>query len=434
MHQRNDLVDIKVWLGYDHVHTVDPVGKSGGLAVFWKNTGLVDIVSSDKNLVDINVQLSDKKFSFSCIYGEPCVDKRRWFWEKMSRIGVSRKNPWCLLGDFNAICGNNEKIGGPMRSDDFFTDFNNMLSVCRMKELTSHGDPFTWGGRRGNQWIWCKLDRCFGNKEWLNLFPNANQVFLEKRGSDHRPVLVNLLSFDEKRKGRFRFDKSLLRIPNIKSVVDKAWIGRRSYSNYKVSDRIKRCRQELCLWKKNFDLNARDKIIRLQGQLEAEESSNFPCRSRVLSLKHELMEANREEESFWSQRSKDKWLRCGDSNSKKFHESVKMDRGRNNVYVLEDKNGMEYRSKNSKGEIASSYFQDLFSSSNPNDFRSIFHDFTPRVTDQMNCDLLSSVIYEEIRDAVFSIRKSSAPGPDGMNALFFQRFWGDTGDHRYQWK
>ena len=62
MHTRNDLVDIQVWLGYDHVHNVNSVGRSGSLAVFWKNSGIVNILSSNKNLVDLNVQFGDKKF------------------------------------------------------------------------------------------------------------------------------------------------------------------------------------------------------------------------------------------------------------------------------------------------------------------------------------------------------------------------------------
>lgn len=47
MHCRNVLVDIQEWLGYDFVYTVNPVGKSGGLALFWRKCCTVDIISAD---------------------------------------------------------------------------------------------------------------------------------------------------------------------------------------------------------------------------------------------------------------------------------------------------------------------------------------------------------------------------------------------------
>lgn len=133
------------------------------------------------------------------------------------------------------------------------------------------------------------------------------------------------------------------------------------------------------------------------------------------------MKANRDEESFWKHRSKDRWLKCGDRNTKAFHASLQMARSRNGVDVLEDKNGWNHRGEAAKGEISLSYFQGMFSSTKPSDFTNFFDGLTPKVTDQMNKDLLSSVSDEEIREALFSIKASSAPGPDGMSVLFFSK-------------
>ena len=373
--------------------------------------------------------LGTKLFFVSCIYGEPNEGKRQWFWEKITRLGVQRSGPWCMLGDFNAICGNHEKMGGPSRSDATFECFNDMIKACKMKEPSSQGDPFTWGGRRGDHWVSCKLDRCFGNKDWLDLFPDANQSFLEKRGSDHRPVLVNLNKVHQGRKGRFRFDKTLLGLPNFRDKIVEAWRGHRGQSNLRLAARIRNCRTRICEWKKSFSLNAKANILRIQNELEAEESGRFPSRVRIQRLKIELVKAFRDEESFWFQRSKDKWLKCGDRNTKAFHASVQMARSRNAVDVLEDKNGLLFQDDFAKGEIATNYFQELFSSTKPTNFSDFFDGFAPRVTEQMNKDLLSSVADDEIKQAVFSIKASSAPGPDGMSALFFQKFWNEIGGY-----
>ncbi|WZZ57235.1 hypothetical protein YC2023_057342 [Brassica napus] len=231
-----------------------------------------------------------------------------------------------------------------------------MIKACKMKEPSSQGDPFTWGGRRGDHWVSCKLDRCFGNKDWLDLFPDANQSFLEKRGSDHRPVLVNLNKVHQGRKGRFRFDKTLLGLPNFRDKIVEAWRGHRGQSNLRFAARIRNCRTIICEWKKSFSLNAKANILRIQNELEAEESGRFPSRVRIQRLKIELVKAIRDEESFWFQRSQDKWLKCGDMNTKAFHASVQMARSRNAVDVLEDKNGLLFQDDFAKGEIATNYF------------------------------------------------------------------------------
>lgn len=169
-----------------------------------------------------------------------------------------------------------------------------------------------------------------------------------------------------------------------------------------VSDKIRCCRKTLSKWKKE-------------------------CFHQVDKIKTQLLEAYKEEESYWSQRSRQTWLYEGDNNTKFFHASVQANRSRKRIEKLIDLNGAVQKSEASKGEVATTYFKDLFKSTNPSSFDRFFIGFQPKVTQSMNDSLIKPVSNDEIRMAVFSINPSSAPGSDGMIGLFFQKYWDIVG-------
>ena len=179
------IVQIQSWLGYDNFRTMEPDGLTGGLTIFLKSILDIEILFADKNLIDLKISNTSKVWFISCVYGNPASHLRPLVWERISRIGVVRKEPWCMIGDFNDILSNDEKRGGPLRVDSSFQPFRTFWATCDMSEVCSPGNGFTWGGTRNNQWIQCKLDRCFGNLAWFSMFPTAHQWFLEKLGSDH---------------------------------------------------------------------------------------------------------------------------------------------------------------------------------------------------------------------------------------------------------
>ena len=368
------------WLGYDYFHTVEPDGKSGGLAIFWKHHLVIDFLSEDKNLLDMKVSQGQKSWFVSCVYGNPRQNLRHMLMDRLSLIGVDRKLPWCMIGDFNEIMSNKEKLGGPSRVLSSFQDFKDMLKSCDMHELGSSGNSFTWGGTRNDEWIQCKLDRCFGNSNWFTLFPNSHQWFLEKLGSDHKPVLVKFINDQEVFRGHFRFDKRFAEDPICEAAIQRSWNGNLSSQVSSSMIRMFECRKAISHWKKDHEYNAHSRIKRLRLELDDEKSAQFPCWTKISSIQDLLGVAFREEESFWRLKSRDKWMTGGDKNSKFFQATVKANRITNSLSFLVDENGCEHTITREKGHIAVKYFEDLFTSSYSANMDSVLDGFRERVT------------------------------------------------------
>ncbi len=73
--------------------------------------------------------------------------------------------------------------------------------------------------------------------------------------------------------------------------------------------------------------------------------------------------------------------------------------------------------------IAVEYFHQLFNSSRPDYVQEVVSQVDSIVTPDMNGSLLHQFSGEEIRRALFQMSPSKAPGPDGMTALFFKKYW-----------
>ena len=107
---------------------------------------------------------------------------------------------------------------------------------------------------------------------------------------------------------------------------------------------------------------------------------------------------------------------------------MKARRASNGLDQLQDSEGFMHRAEASKGQIAADYFRKLFSSSYSESQRVSFQNFPSRVSDSLNSLLTCEISKEEIKEAVFSIKSSSAPGVDGTTGYFFQQYWDVIGN------
>ena len=127
-------------LGYDKVFTVEPEGLSGGLAVMWKDSYQVVVLSSDKRIINLRISIGSTSFFLTLVYGDPVKARRREVWDRLTQIGLGRDDAWMLAGDFNELLSNDEKSGGAVREESSFWDFRDMVQNCKLREIQYSGN------------------------------------------------------------------------------------------------------------------------------------------------------------------------------------------------------------------------------------------------------------------------------------------------------
>lgn len=260
------------------------------------------------------------------------------------------------------------------------------------------------------------------------MFPAARSEYLRFEGSDHRPVITHFDLNLKKKKGNFRYDRSLSSKPEIRQLVDETW---KLDSEATVLTKIDRVRRNLITWVKNQSEESKVLIISNQQLLEDALSDQSPNQDRILELKQILQTAYAEEEAFWRQKSRIQWLTEGDSNSSFFHAVTRGRRARNRFSVIENEEGQAFFKEEEIVNTFVSFYQSLFTAGGSDSHSVIQEALSPKISLQDNLPLIAIPDKAEVREAVFAIHPDKAPGPDGFSAGFYQHFWDIIGDDIY---
>ena len=145
---RHVLQNLQVSYGYDQVCTVEPRGRSSGLALFYIDDPSVTILYADAHMIDIETRLEGHTIFITFVYGDPVVRHRDLVWERLSRMSTNRKEAWFMIGGLNEITGNHEKRGGMRRFESSFLPFRIMLENCGMLDFPNKGNSFSWVEKR----------------------------------------------------------------------------------------------------------------------------------------------------------------------------------------------------------------------------------------------------------------------------------------------
>ena len=150
--------------------------------------------------------------------------------------------------------------------------------------------------------------------------------------------------------------------------------------------------------------------------------------AEINSLRREINNLLDDEELYWGQRSKAHWLRKGDKNTKFFHAQASERRKQNTILGLWNNNGVWSDENESLVQVATSYFEALYTTSNLSNIEETTTAILTRVIEKMNTELAKDFTREEMVAALKQIHPTKALGPNGMSAMFYQKYWSIISD------
>lgn len=164
---------IQVKLGFAGCFVVDPVGRSGGLALLWRVTGTLEIFNFSRRHINATVKanMENPTWKFTCFYGHPVSGRRAESWALLNHLKSFNPEAWLCVRDFNEILEQFEKEGAALRGEAQMDGFRNALNECQLGDLGFNGPKFTWSNRRSDDmFIKERLDRAVANQGWCTLF------------------------------------------------------------------------------------------------------------------------------------------------------------------------------------------------------------------------------------------------------------------------
>ncbi|XP_062028960.1 uncharacterized protein LOC133744958 [Rosa rugosa] len=376
-------------LGFPNSKEVLSDAQAGGLAIFWSAKINLQVRTRSAHHIDAVIQggPGEPRWRMTGFYGYARTVEHDRSWQLLKYLGDSDSLPWVIIGDFNEILNNGEKIDGPPRAERQIRGFREALGYCDLLDLGFQGSRATWWNAETH----LRLDHAVCTPSWLDVFGYAKVTHLPPSDSDHIPILLQASEVPIPKRPkhqRFKFESFWLQHKDCDPLVKTSWQAEVSgVPMFQVVKKIAHTRIALDKWQKNtFRLRQQQMLgvrARLAELLNSSATTSIQDEKRILMNRLETLFS--QEEAFWRQRAK--------------------------------VDGVEH--------IVTSYFTKMFTAS-PVDMEAmntILEAIQPSVTPTMNDQLCSEYTEEEIRCALFQMYPTKSLGPDGMPPLFFQHYW-----------
>ncbi|KAJ1415755.1 Endonuclease/exonuclease/phosphatase superfamily [Sesbania bispinosa] len=220
--------------------------------------------------------------------------------------------PGCT-GDFNEILSQSKKFGlQPQRQSrmDLFREF---LHANELIDLETKGCQFIWTSNPRDGFVTKeRLDRIQVNWAWRSKFEHALATTLPAISFDHSPLVLwhkpNL-----KGENPFRFEAMWEEHSECNQIIEEGWQNSIEREDVwtEFLKKAKNCKRSLKNWNQRTFKKAYSQIASLKKELEELQNSNPRMKdwNRIKEVKKEIDRYLKQEELYWAQRSRLKWLK-----------------------------------------------------------------------------------------------------------------------------
>ncbi|KAI4329470.1 hypothetical protein MLD38_027856 [Melastoma candidum] len=401
----------------------------GRMKICWDDKRCrVIIITQGSQWVHTRVEIfgTPRPFFATFIYGSTDHKERVDLWNFLLSIGTPSE-PWCIMGDFNAIRCPDERLGGRERWREADNVLNRIMYTLGLDDLRGTGCHFTWSNRRSPPII-AKLDRVIVNKEWIESYRLSEAHYLPPATSDHSPCVLRMGTM-RKKAGAFKYFDFWRNHDGYAEALRRGWSGEYvGLHMFRLCCKLKDLKRELKALNREH-LSAISSLVdkaRLKLQTLQSESLNGQPKTEEEKLALEqFTKLARMEESFFRQKARATWLKLGDRNTSYFHGEFNRRANRNAITSLQLSDGSVITEPERLHEEIVKYFEGVLSKPDLgcHDEQRLAGFIEKVIKPESASTLVQQVTNREIKETMFSMPCGKAPGPDGFTVEFYKSAW-----------
>ncbi|XP_021986439.1 uncharacterized protein LOC110882821 [Helianthus annuus] len=320
---------------------VNSQGRSGGLACIWSPTVFrCDNIIQNRYYIVMSGFLVQIGCSINIvnIYAPNDAVSRRGVWSELLNIRNSLQGLWLLMGDFNEVRNSEERMNSEFIEANAEA-FNQFILSAGLVEYNMGGGNFTYMSDNGKKLS--KLDRFLVCLGFMERWPNASVIALDRDISDHRSIILSTSQADY---GHipFRFFNSWFEYPGFLGYVIQKCCSFHFDGpvDLALAIKLRWLKDNIKAWLKAenqrkvgvYNSNKRrmtdiEKMAEVRALSENELSERAVCRNFIA-------EFDRLKQLDLRQKSRSKWALEGDENSSFFHQIINSNISSNRINGL----------------------------------------------------------------------------------------------------